>query len=329
MKAVPIEIAWHPALPIFASEPFLRAVSQKYGWLGGMDESGRLRCILPYTILGKAFLRLVRFRVETIALDPAFSADDERSFLNSAMDHFRSLGADAVIPATTNAIFRTFPDGADAAPYGSYVIDLTETEEQLWRNVERITRQNINTARKNGVGIRIGGPEDLGAAYALMRETFGRSRLPFMGHEEFMRYVAGLGEYGRLLVAERNGIVQSCVLFAFSEYCAYAVYAGNLEDQSQGANKLLYWDAVCMFRRQGIRRYDFVGARIDPARGSKQEAINSLKRRFGAKLTKGYMWKYSIHPLRYRFYCLAARVRSRGDIVDQERHKLAGNADER
>ena len=148
MKAVPIEIAWHQKLPIFASEPFLRAVSREYGWLGGMDESGRLRCILPYTIVGKAFLRLVRFRLETIALDPAFSTEDERSFLNSAIDHLRSIGADAVIPATTNAIFRTFPEGADAAPYGSYVIDLTETEEQLWRNVEKITRQNINTRQE-------------------------------------------------------------------------------------------------------------------------------------------------------------------------------------
>jgi hypothetical protein len=65
-----------------------------------------------------------------------------------------------------------------------------------------------------------------------------------------------------------------------------------------------------------------VCARINPPKGSKQEGINSLKKHFGAKLVQGYMWKYALHPLKYRLYCLAARLRSGGDIVDAERHKL-------
>ena len=97
---------------------------------------------------------------------------------------------------------------------------------------------------------------------------------------------------------------------------------GILPNQHQGANKLLYWEAIRLFKKLGVQRYDFVGARIDPEKGSKQEAINSLKKRFGAKLITGYMWKYSLHPLKYRLYCLAARLRSGGDIVDDERHKM-------
>ena len=34
MKATPIEINWHPGLPIYASESFLKAVGDEYGWLG-------------------------------------------------------------------------------------------------------------------------------------------------------------------------------------------------------------------------------------------------------------------------------------------------------
>jgi len=127
MIAKRVEIDWNPALSIFASEPFLKAVGDDYGWLGGFDHSEKLRCILPYTIVRMAaFFRLVRFRVETITLDHDLSRDEEKAFLNSAMEHFRSIGADMIIPATTNTIFRTYPDGALVAPYGSFIIDLTQ-----------------------------------------------------------------------------------------------------------------------------------------------------------------------------------------------------------
>ena len=44
IKAEPIKIHWDPSLPVFAKEEFLRAVGDEYGWLGGLDESGTLRC---------------------------------------------------------------------------------------------------------------------------------------------------------------------------------------------------------------------------------------------------------------------------------------------
>jgi len=321
MKATPIEIKWHPGLSIFASEAFLKAVGDEYGWLGGIDESGKLRCILPYTIIRKAIFRMVRFRVETIPLGGKLEVEEEKSFLNSVVEYFRSTGADMIIPATTNTIFRTYPDGAEAAPYGSYIIDLQQPEDTLWRNIDRIYRQNINTALKKTVSIR-SGIEHLDDTYTLVVDTFKRSKLPFMSYEAFKRYVLGLGENGKIMIADYQGIPQSYVVFAFSNYCAYAVYAGNTANLQQGANKLLYWEAIRSFQKIGIQRYDFVGARINPEKGSKQEALNSFKKRFGAELIQGYMWKYSLHPLKYRLYCLAARMRSGGDIVDAEHHKL-------
>jgi Acetyltransferase (GNAT) domain len=325
MKATPIEINWHPGLPIFASEPFLKAVSDEYGWLGGIDDQGELRCLLPYTIIRKPMFRLVRFRVETVPLKEELSLSDEKSFLNGVIDYFRRAGADMIIPATTNTIFRTYPDGADAAPYGSYVLDLSQPEHVLWQRIDRITRQNINTARKNGVTVR-NGTDDVDSAYALIADTFRRSKLAFMSLDAFRRYVLGLGDNGRVMVADYEGVAQSYVVFAFSDHCAYAVYAGNIPNQQQGANKLLYWEAIRWFKGLGVRRYDFVGARIDPEKGSKHEAINSLKKRFGAKLMQGYMWKYPFNQLKYRVYGFASRLRSGGDIVDAERHKLAATA---
>lgn len=321
MRVAQIEINWHPDLPIFAKESFLKAVGDEYGWLGGFAESGELRCILPFTIVRKAIFRMVRFRVETVPVGQDFTIVEENSFLNGVMVYFRSIGADMIIPATTNTIFRTYPDGADAAPYGTYVIDLSQPEEALWRNVAKISRQNIGTAIRSGVIIR-SGEEYIDASYTLVKETFKRSKLPFMSHAAYKKFVSGLGEYGRILVADYQGTIQSSTLYAFSKPSAYAIYGGNLAETHQGTMKLIQWEAVRLFQQVGVKCFDFVGARIDPEKGSKQEAINSFKRRLGATLKQGYIWKYSLHPLKYRLYGLAARLRTGGDIVDAERHKL-------
>lgn len=268
---------------------------------------------------------MVRFRVETIPMGEGLNIQEEKSFLRDSIEYFRSIGADMIVPSSNNTIFRTYPEGADAAPYGSYVIDLDQPEEVLWKNIDRITRQNINMAQKKAVSVQ-SGIEYLDGAYMLIKDTFKRSKLPFMNFVPFKRLIQGLGEYGQIMIADCQGVAQSYVVFAFSDYCAYAIYAGNIVGQIKGANKLLYWEAIRQFKRLGIQRYDFMGARINPERGSKQEALSMFKKRFGATLKEGYMWKYSIHPLKYRLYCLAARLRTGGDIVDAERHKLKSSS---
>jgi hypothetical protein len=321
IRAEPIKIKWDSSLPIFAKEEFLRAVGDEYGWLGGIDESGALRCILPYTILHKAGLRMVRFRNETIPCDHGIDLLEEKSFLNHVIQYFRKIRMDVIIPATNNSIFRTFPDGADAAPYGTYAIDLQQPDDVLWKNIGKITRQNISTAQKDGVLIREG-LEYLEPAYNLIRETFSRSKLEFMNYDAFHRFAHGLGENGKLLKAEYQSIAQSYCLFGFSNYCAYAIYAGNIFPQHQGAIKLMQWEAIRLFRSFGVRKFDFVGARINPEKGSKQDSINMMKKRFGAILSEGYMWKYSLRPWRSFLYSIGVRLLRGGDIVDQEAHKL-------
>jgi hypothetical protein len=322
MRAEAVPIHWHSGLSIFARESFLKGVGDEYGWIGGTDESGKLRCVLPYTVIRKAIFPMVRFRVETIPLDEGFSVDEEKLFLNSVIIYLQSIGADIIIPATTNTIFRAYPDGAEVAPYGSYVIDLCQHEDTLWRNIHRITRQNIKTAMKSGVCIREDGIEHLDAAYRLIVETFKRSNLPFMNYDSLKRFVLGLGENGKMIIAENQGVLESCVIYGFSNFCAYAIYGGNKGDMVEGANKLLHWEAVRLFKSLGIQRYDFVGARIDPEKGSKEEAINSFKRRLGGKLRLGYMWKYPLRPVKSLAYSLAVRFLRGGDIVDRERHKM-------
>ncbi len=321
IQAKKIDINWSPDLSIYASEPFLKAVGNEYGWLGGFDESGKLRCILPYTIVKKAVFRMVRFRVETLQVEGELTLEEEKSFLNSAIDYFRSIGADMIIPATTNTIFRTYPDGAIAAPYGTFIINLTQSEETLLCKFNSTHRRKVRQAIKQNVEIK-SGIEYLQTSYDLVRDTFKRSQMGFMNYDEFQRYVESLGEYIKIMVAEYHGVIQGCIVVPFSMHTAYYVYGGSIPKPHTGATNLLHWEAIRQLRNLGIKRYDFVGVRINPQEGTRQEGLFQYKQRFGGQLVQGYMWKYSIRPLKYAVYAMAVRYLRGGDIVDAERHKL-------
>ena len=323
IQARRVPVNWHEGLPIFASEPFLSSVSDESGWIGGMDDGGRLLCVLPYTVIRKAHIRLVRFRVATIPLTDDFSIADEKEFLNRAIDYLDSIRADIIIPATTNSIFRTYPDGAIAAPYGTFIVDLRQEEDAIWHNINHTYRKDINNASKKGVQVRVISG-DVEKTYAVIRNTFKKSRLPFMNLGEFKRLLAGLGEHVRIFHAEFNGDLQSAAVFPFSQYCAYGVYGGSVPHGVPAAFKMIQWEAMKQFHEMGVQRLDFVGSRVNPEKGSKQEGIMLFKRHFGAEWVQGYIWKYPFSRWKYAAYRMATRFRSGGDIVDIEGHKLGG-----
>jgi hypothetical protein len=323
MIVKPIKIDWHQDLSIFASEGFLKAVSDEYGWIGGFDEAGKLRCFLPFTIIIKAsFFKLVRFRVETMPLAADFGPREEKTFLNMVVDHFKRYRCDVIIPATTNTIFRTYPDGATAAPYGTYKIDLTQPEDEILAKMSASHRRKVRLAQKNRVAIKTG-PEYADIAYEMVRDTFKRSHLGFMKYNAFERYLDGLGDQVKIFVAEQAGEIQACLVVPFSCFSAYYVYGGSLPEPVQGATNLLHWEAMLYFKQAGVKFYDFVGVRINPEKGSKQDGLSQYKERFGGKLYMGYMWKYNLNPVKSLAYSLAVKILRGGDIVDYEKHKLS------
>jgi len=264
---------------------------------------------------------MVRFRVETISLGADLDLVEETSFLNSVGDFFRSAGADIIIPSGNTAIFRAYPRGAAAAPYGTYLIDLTQPEEILANEIRKTYRQNIRKAVAEGVEIK-SGVEYLDTSYSLVSDTLKRSGVVFKSHSEFRRMVQELGEYVKVFVAEHKGTIQASMVAPFSEYSAYNCYAGTKPEPVLGAMHMLHWEAMRQFRAMGVKRFDFQGVRVDPEKGSKQEGIANYKRGFGGRLVKGYIWKYPLRPLKAMGYSLAVRLFKGGDIVDQEYHKL-------
>lgn len=312
--ARPIKIKWHSGLPIFASETFLKTVGDEYGWLGGTDERGQLRCVLPYTIVRKLGFRMVRFRVETVAWQEELSVQEEKSFLDNAIEHFRSIGADMVIPANNTALFRTYPHGAIVAQYGTFIKNLDQAEDVLWSELHSDYRQNIRKAAKSGVTIS-NGMEYLNSSYLLIADTLKRSNVSFRKRTQFDKMLSGLGDNVKIFAAHHHGAMQACMVCPFSQSAAYDWYSGTIPKPARGAMHMVVWEAIRQFREMGVQRFNFTGVRINPEKGSKQEGIRNFKMRFGGALLQGYMWKYPISRLKFAAYRVGVHLLMRGDTI--------------
>ena len=139
-------------------------------------------------------------------------------------------------------------------------------------------RRKVRLAGKEGVRIQEG-MERLDTVYGLVRDTLKRSKLGFMGYQAFERYVVSLKNNVKVLVAEYQGAVHGCVVVPFSEFGGYYVYGGSAVEPATGATNLLHWEAMRQLRALGVKRYDFVGVRKDPEKGSKQEGLSLYKQR--------------------------------------------------
>jgi hypothetical protein len=319
----PLDFEWSPDYSIFASKNFLQSVSDQYGWIGGYDDSGNLACVLPYIIIKKGPIRLARFRVETILIKADLSVDQEKQFLNQMIYYLKELGVATIIPASTNCLFRTFPDGARAAPYGSHIIDLSNDEEALWNKVHQKHRNVIRSAERKGVKVEEGS-DHMRSAYNLIKETFRRSRMSFMNYEMFKNMILSLGDNVKIMVATYEGKCQACAIIPFSHYRAYYMYGGTAIRPITGSMNYLQWKSIVDLKALGVKSYDFCGARIAPDKDSKAARLIMYKERFGGKLYGGFIWKYSLNPIWSKIYDIAVRLLRGGDIVDAEHHKLSG-----
>ena len=313
LRAVPVEINWHSDMPVYASEGFLRTVSDEYGWLGGTDELGHLRCVLPYTVVRRPGVRMIRFRLETTPLQSELGEGEEKTFLSSVIDYLRSTGADMIIPSGNTALFRTCPAGALAAPYGTFINDLNQSEEVLMSGVRKTYRNNIRRAKQAKVEVKCS-LEYQDIAYTLVADTLKRSGLSFKTREEFKDTVSSLGDNLKIFVAEHGGVIQGCMVSPFSLHSAYNWYSGSRQEPVLGAMHLLHWEAMQQFRAMGVKRFNFQGVRINPEKGSKQEGIMNYKKGFGGQLVQGCMWKYAFHALKFAAYSVASRFLAGSDL---------------
>jgi hypothetical protein len=326
MTVKEINLNWDKRYSIFASDFYLRTIGEQYGWIGGYV-TDRLFFVLPFAIKSRLVFKSLVFTSDTIYMSPEAGVDQEKEFLNGVIKYFYSKKIDFIQQPATHVVFNTYPDNSIFSPFGTYQLDLQPSIETLWDNVHSKHRNVIRNAEKNSVRIDKGiCNKDI--AYKLLKDTMDRSEMSFPENNSYNQLITSLGKYVEIFVAYNDNEPQGCAVIPYSEYCAYYLWGGSSNKPFQGSMNLLQWEIIKHFKSIGVKKYDFVGARISPQEGSRLEGIQRFKVRFGATMRTGFLWKYICNPISYKLYRSASKIKNwnyrsiQGDIIDQELKKI-------
>jgi len=306
-------------LPVFATREYLSAISSEYGWFVSD------KFVLPFVIKKSFFVRRMIFTTETIYRSPSFTREEEKLFLSEVLAFARKMEVDFLGQPQANAVFSVYPEGSIFCEFGSYYLDLSRSEEELFNKLHGKHRNAIRKAMKDGIEI-VSGESYIDDCYYLIKRTMLRQRKPFVSREQLKKFHDNLQENVSFYVARKENVPQGCAVLFWNKLGGYYLYGGSLENPYPGSLNYLHWQAILDMKRKGVKIYDFVGARINPPAGSKPESLQRFKSRFGADLRRGYLWKYPLRKFKYGFYqnlkYLYQMMRwqkiSR-DIIDEER----------
>ncbi len=188
-------------------------------------------------------------------------------FKNFSKEHkFRVLiiqppdGDDKVLSALSNA-------GFSHAYLGDYIltntvsIDLQVSEDDLFKRIKRIKRQNINTAIRRGITVRKGDKSNLDQFFAFMSETCKRQKVaPNPSSAAFLHRLWDLfTEQGKIeiFLAELEGeVINSLIVIPFGQTAFLWKFGWSGMYPKYHPNMLIYWEIFKWAKSNGFKRAD-------------------------------------------------------------------------
>lgn len=281
---------------------------------------------LPYMVKKRGFFKFVQLpsKIEGGNGDNT----GKRQFIEDAVKELcRRENPDAILTLNT-AICSVHPEKAEYCKFGSYIIDLQKTEDEIFAEIHSKHRNVIRKAEKDGLTVH-SGVQYADVCYEQIIDTYKRQNRVSYTKEHFEK-LKKLGENVDFWVVKNGDDIQGCAVLLWSKgFSSFYLHGGSCSHPHGGAMNLLHWEAIKKMKERGVLKYDFVGARVNPEPGSKLEGIQRFKSRFGGEMKVGYMWRYVNRPLRYKLYMLMFNLYLKyvkhdntfSDIIKEERAK--------
>lgn len=308
-------------LPNIVLPEFLEKESSDFGYF--VSES----YILPYFVKHTSIFKSIRFILAPIAQNETCNSDSEKDFLNNVVQLVRQKKiADFIACPNPSALFSAVPDDSRYCSFGSYIINLQSSEEDIWASVHSKHKNVIRKAEKDGISIS-NSSVYVDECINLVKDTLTRQQMgvPTDEYFSFLKNQQGI----EFVVALCDGKVQGSAILAWTERrSSYYLYGGSSLEVHNGSMSLLHWESIKLMKQRGVNHYDFVGARLKPKAGSKLEGIQRFKSRFGGEMKIGYLWKIQINPVKSFLYSfllttyLTLRKSNAKDIIDQENERF-------
>jgi lipid II:glycine glycyltransferase (peptidoglycan interpeptide bridge formation enzyme) len=173
-------------------------------------------------------------------------------------------------------------DNSPILPTRTIWIDLKPSEEALFANLDKDTRNLVRRAEKDGVVVVES--RDIGNFYLLWAEHAKRKRF-FVPFEKEMSALWKSFDEKHLLVAKYKGeISAAAVLLGYKDTLYYSFAASSDLGRKSHATYLLLWEALRRAKGWGYRKLDLEGV-ADPKVGRTRRWVgfSNFKRGFGGR----------------------------------------------
>jgi lipid II:glycine glycyltransferase (peptidoglycan interpeptide bridge formation enzyme) len=258
---------------------------------------------------------------------PAFDADNVRAFSERARELGRKRRAshltvdpevEAGDPLADHLRAAGWVPGRSIQNDRTRIVDLTQSEEQLWSDLRKKWRQYVQRARRGGIVVVESGPEGLDEFFAILVETARRGGFVHRAKGSYVRVFEAYRRRGaaRLLFARGpGGEAHATLMLIASGGKVIEPYGGMTAAGAESrANYLIKWEAIRRSRESGFAIYDMWGL--------SHAGIEHFKSGFGGREVR-YIgaWDLVLNPLVRRGMHAAQRLRV---TLARRRHGLDG-----
>ncbi|HLP19287.1 MAG TPA: peptidoglycan bridge formation glycyltransferase FemA/FemB family protein [Chitinophagales bacterium] len=277
---------------------------------------------IPLKVSKRQIFYVGIFTHSPIKITGDLSPDEEKAFITAATDLCATqLKCMRIEPGSTISAYQAFPDNATAVELGIFTINLKRTEEEIFADFNPKYRTQIRKTESMGVEVRYG-RDEVSAFYECYAHTHDRQGA---AHENLRFFEDMYDTLGDDMVicctAYSNGQIESGTFIVYSDFGGFYMYAGSAEKtQLKGSTRKILWDCMKILRQRGSAKFVLGGARYKNVEGTKFEQIQDFKRRFGAEIKDGYIWKKDLNPAMCKLYDFLfwLRCRLRGNAVPKD-----------
>ena len=182
------------------------------------------------------------------------------------------------------------------------IIDLTQKEEALWEGMrEKFVRKQIRRGEALGISVREGTLQDFAPLYTSLRT----------GKQLASGNLQPVARVGTILIAEYEELPIAGGLFVgdgtyvrayalASLRLAHAAKDGRMREIIGYGNRVLLWEAMKRFKREGYRVFDLGG--VNPVSDNPEDrSLAEFKEAFGGTRAPYFFYRKTYSPLIQQF----------------------------
>ncbi len=172
---------------------------------------------------------------------------------------------------------------SDHHPQTSLLIDLTQAEDDILKQMKPKGRYNIKIARKHEIDVKVS--QDVTSFHSILEKTGGRDGFGIHPKSYYEKMLKALGDKAQLLLASHQGKVIAGGIFVYVDDMAIYYYgASDHAYRKFMAPYLIQWQAIVEGKKRGCKHYDFLGIAPEGAKNHAWAGVTSFKKKFGGQV---------------------------------------------